>query len=88
MSASGAPRRARLSIDIEPELRRKIKIAATEKDLSVRDYAVGIIHRELATEGRNEALGEGASWAQLSARSFARDWDSEEDRVSDELSQG
>jgi len=31
-------KRARLTIDISPELRRRIKIAAVQRDLSITDY--------------------------------------------------
>ncbi|MBI3961873.1 MAG: hypothetical protein HY335_03895 [Deinococcus sp.] len=32
-------------IDVTPELRRRIKIAAAKRDLSVRDYVVAILER-------------------------------------------
>ena len=76
---------ARLSIDIEPELRRKIEVAAARWDLPVRDHVVGILQRVLAEEERATDAVEGAAWAELSARAFARDWVSEEDRVYDNL---
>lgn len=79
-------RRARLSIDVEPELRRKIKIAAIERDLSVRDYVIAILQRAIHEDERQEGLSDGAAWAQLSASAFARDWASEEDAVYDNLS--
>ena len=86
MAAYGEKSRARLSIDVEPELRRKIKIAAAQRDLSVRDYVVAILQRALAAEERDETGSTGTAWAQLSARSFARDWESEEDQAYDHLS--
>ncbi|HYU17360.1 MAG TPA: hypothetical protein VEQ11_01545 [Chloroflexota bacterium] len=82
MATARDPRRARLSIYVEPELRRKIKMAAAEKDLTVRDYVVTVLQRALASEGRAETAANDA-WARLSVGSFARDWDSEEDRVYD-----
>ena len=78
--------RARLSIDIDPELRERIKGAAAERDLSIRDYVLTILRRALDAEWRSEAPEESRRWAQLSAASFARDWESEEDQVYDRLS--
>lgn len=36
-------KRPRLMIDISPELRRRIKVAAAQKDLSIRDYIEDIL---------------------------------------------
>ena len=84
-ASNGGARRARLSLDVEPELRRRIKIVAAQKDISVRDYVVAILRQALEAEDRSEAPVERAAWSRLSARPFARDWDSEEDRAYDEL---
>jgi hypothetical protein len=47
--AQPAPkRRTRLIIDISPELRRRIKIAAAERDLSVREYVEQILESTVA----------------------------------------
>jgi len=78
-------RRARLSIDVAPELRRRLKIAAAARDLTVRDYVEAILRRALETDERGDTASETAAWSQLSARSFARDWNSEEDQVYDRL---
>lgn len=46
-------------VDVTPELRRRIKIAAPERDVSVRDYVVGIPERAAPTgteEGRVQGL--------------------------------
>jgi hypothetical protein len=43
-------RRARLSIDVAPELRRRIKIAAAARDLSVRDYVEMVLRHALESE--------------------------------------
>ncbi len=85
MAATGRPRRARLSIEVEPELRRRIKIVAAQKDLSIRDYIEGVLRRALEAEESEEAESEGKAWSRPSARSFARDWDSEEDQAYDRL---
>jgi hypothetical protein len=49
--AQPAPkRRTRLIIDISPELRRRIKIAAAERDLSVREYVEQILESTVAPQ--------------------------------------
>jgi hypothetical protein len=83
MTTGRGARRARLSIDVEPELRRKIKVISAQKDLSVRDYIVSILRRALEEEAAAPAPAEASGWAQLSTRSFARDWESEEDSAYD-----
>jgi hypothetical protein len=86
MVTQGNKHRARLSIDVDSELRRQIKIAAAARDLSIRDYVVGIIRAAIAAEQASAEATERAEWSHLSIRSFARDWESEADRVYDELS--
>lgn len=81
MATNSENRWTRLSIDIEPELQRKIQIAASRKDLSVRDYVITVLQHALVVEEDGEAPSDEAEWARLSARSFARDWDSDEDQV-------
>ncbi len=85
MISSAERRRTRLSIEIEPELRREIESAAAENALSLHDYIVAVLRRALGEE-QNNFLATNQAWAQLSARSFARDWDSDEDHVYDHLS--
>ncbi|HEY6239354.1 MAG TPA: hypothetical protein VIW78_00795, partial [Burkholderiales bacterium] len=43
-------KRPRLMIDISPELRRRIKIAAVQKDLSIREYVEDILDQAVPTE--------------------------------------
>ncbi len=50
-------RRARLSIEVEPELRRRIKIAAAARDLSVREYVEAILRQALASDASTEDKG-------------------------------
>lgn len=86
MATGTAHRRARLSIEIEPELRQKIKDAAEGKNLSVRDYVLTILQRALDEHERTTTDEHDVAWTRLSAGAFARDWDSDEDRVYDRLS--
>ena len=43
-------KRPRLMIDISPELRRRIKIAAAQKDLSIREYVEEILEQVVPPE--------------------------------------
>ncbi len=43
-------KRPRLMIDISPELRRRIKMAAAEKDVSIREYVEDILEESVPPE--------------------------------------
>lgn len=85
MAANPERHRTRLSLDIEPELQRKIKSAAAEQNLPIHDYVVTILQRALAAANQDHTASAGIAWTQLSIPSFARDWDwdSDEDQVYD-----
>src|SRR5690349_8780687 len=83
MATERRSRRDRLSIEVEPELRRSIEEAAAERGQSIREYVVDALRRALAADDLDDRA-ETAQWAQLAARSFARDWDSAEDEVYDQ----
>jgi hypothetical protein len=48
--------RVRLSVDVDPELRRRVRIAAASKDQSVKDWLEDLLRREL------ERAEEDISW--------------------------
>ncbi len=75
----------RLSIEVGSELHKKVKIAATERGMTMRDYVVGILEAVTAEESRSRGRGGELDLDRLSLVAFARDWDSEEDSVYDEL---
>jgi len=72
----------RLLIDVEPELRQRLEHAASVNNVSTQDYVVQILKRVTFQDDPEDNVG---TWGQLSARSFARDWGSEEDAVYDSL---
>jgi len=43
-------KRVRLSVDVDPELRRRVKVAAASKDQSVKAWLEDVIGRELERE--------------------------------------
>lgn len=78
-------RRARLSVEVEPELRRRIKVVAAQKDVTVRELVENLLRRALEAEENAEAGSERSAWSKLSTRSFARDWESDGDGAYDRL---
>src|SRR5229473_151743 len=51
-------KRPRLMIDISPELRRRIKVAAAQKDLSVNEYVGRILEEAVPSEKASAAEGQ------------------------------
>src|SRR5260370_5781691 len=45
-----AMKRSRITIDVSPELRRRIKIAASQNDLSISEYIGRILERSVPNE--------------------------------------
>ncbi len=48
--------KVKLSIEVEPELRRRVKLAATSKDETVRQWIVAAIQRELEREAEDDLI--------------------------------
>ncbi len=84
MDADSHERTTQLTVSVEPELRKQIERVAAERDQSVAEFVVAALQRAVSVKN-GDVLAKGSSWAQLSARAFARDWDSDEDRVYDDL---
>ena len=74
---------SRLTIELEPELGRRIEAAAAERRVSVSDYVVAALRGALDGDRAARASDEAAAWSRLSADSFARDWESEADAAYD-----
>ena len=51
--------RVRLSVDVEPELRRRVRMAAASKDQSVKEWLEGVLERELKRSDEDIAWMEG-----------------------------
>ncbi len=76
-------KRPRISIDVEPELRRRIRLGAAKHDLSVRQYLLEAIEARL-----REDLGEHEEAALLTAATdpvLAELWDNPQDAAYDRL---
>jgi hypothetical protein len=80
-----ALRRARLSIDVSPEVRRRVRIAASRADVSIRDYVVAALQKRLTDDLGDE---EGDHLGLLSGRTdpvLAALWDNDTDAAYDDL---
>jgi hypothetical protein len=59
-------RRVRLSLEVEPELHRRVKIAAATRDMTVKDYVSGILSEVVENEEIRKKKGEGEGRAEVS----------------------
>ena len=78
--------RARLSIDVTPALRRRIRIVASARELSITDYVVDAIKERLKND--LEELGGEKGLLAMTARSdpvLAELWDNDKDAEYDRL---
>ncbi|HEY4682375.1 MAG TPA: hypothetical protein VIH17_03900 [Candidatus Acidoferrales bacterium] len=78
--------RARLSIDVTPALRRRIRIVASARELSITDYVVDAVKERLKND--LEELGGEKGLLAMTARSdpvLAELWDNDKDAEYDRL---
>lgn len=77
-------KRPRISIDVQPEIRRRLRLAAAKRDLTLRQYVLEAIEDRL-----REDLGDGAEWMlALTAKAdpvLAELWDNRRDAAYDRL---
>jgi hypothetical protein len=50
MKRHGGSQRSRISVDVPPALRRRIRVAAAERDLSMREYVASILEAAVPSE--------------------------------------
>jgi hypothetical protein len=83
-SLESSAKRPRISIDVQPELRRRLRLAAAKRDLTVRQYVLAAIEEQL-----HEDLGdEGDGVLALTAKAdpvLAELWDNSRDGEYDRL---
>ena len=83
--SSAEHRRARLSIDVSPESRRRLRVAAARRDQSIRDYVWEAVEARLQHDLPDELTGAGL--LALDARTdpvLAELWDNPGDAAYDE----
>ena len=77
-------KRPRISIDVRPEVRRRLRLAAAKRDVTVRQYVLAAIDERLREDLGDEAEGLLA----LSAKAdpvMAEVWDNPKDAAYDRL---
>jgi uncharacterized protein (DUF1778 family) len=52
-----SPKRPRISVDVAPELRRRLRVAAAKRDLTVRQYVLQAIRDRLQEDLGDESAG-------------------------------
>ena len=67
-------------IELDPVLRRKVEVAARVRDTSVQAWIEEAVRRELEREASR-----GEPFTRVSVPAFARDWDSDDDAVYDQI---
>jgi len=83
-SMESATKRPRISIDVQPEIRRRLRVAAAKRDLTVRRYVLEAIEERL----REDLGDEGDGVLSLTAKSdpvLAGLWDNRRDAEYDRL---
>lgn len=76
-------KRPRISVDVQPEVRRRLRLAAAKRDLTVRRYVLEAIEERL-----REDLGEDEGMLGLTAAAdpvLAELWDNRKDAEYDRL---
>lgn len=77
-------RRPRISLDVRPEVRRRLRLAAAKRDLTIRQYVLDAIEERLRDDLGDDAEG----MLTLTARTdpvLAELWDNRRDAAYDRL---
>jgi predicted transcriptional regulator len=79
-------KRSRLTIDIPADLKRRLRLIAAHRDISIRQYVLDTIEEQLAKDWVGVADQEG--WLALTAGSdpvLAEIWDNDKDAAYDNV---
>lgn len=77
-------KRPRVSVDVRPEVRRRLRLAAAKRDLTVRQYVLEAIEERLREDLGNDGEGELALTAKADPV-LAELWDNPRDAKYDRL---
>lgn len=80
-----ATRRARLSIDVSPATRRRVRLAAARRDQSIRDYVVDALAERLREDLGDDNRDEAAALTEQADPVLGRLWRNAADSVYDDL---
>jgi uncharacterized protein (DUF1778 family) len=78
-------RRARLSIDVSTETRRRVRLAAAKRDQSIRDYVVEALTERLREDLGDEDLHGTTALTEHADPVLGRLWRNTADTVYDDL---
>ena len=79
-----SPKRPRISIDVVPEVRRRLRLAAAKRDLSVRQYILDAIAERLHEDLGDDSEGMSTLTAETDPV-LAELWDNRKDAEYDRL---
>lgn len=79
-----AARRPRISVDVLPEVRRRLRLAAAKRDVSVRQYVLEAIEERLR-EDLGDHNEETSALTATTDPVLAELWDNEKDSAYDRL---
>jgi uncharacterized protein (DUF1778 family) len=77
-------KRPRISVDVVPDVRRRLRLAAARRDMSIREYVLDAIEERL----RDDLGDEGQELLALTAKTdpvLAELWDNRKDAAYDRL---
>ena len=78
-------KRPRISIDVQPELRKRVRLAAALRELTVQDYVRSAIEAQLQEDLEDAALHALAVLTAETDPVFAELWDNPADAVYDRI---
>jgi hypothetical protein len=79
-------KRSRLTIDLPVEMKRRLRLVAAQRDISVRQYLLEVIEQQVAEDWVELAEQEGLLALTAQADSVLADlWDNEKDAAYDRL---
>jgi uncharacterized protein (DUF1778 family) len=84
MPRESVAKRPRISLDVDPVVRRRIRLAAAKRDMSIRQYVMDALRERL----REDLGDDGEELTALTARSdpvLASLWDNDKDAAYDRL---
>ena len=79
-----AAKRPRISIDVQPQIRRRLRLAAAKHDLTIRRYVLQAIHERLREDLGDDDGGAGGLTASTDPV-LAELWDNRKDAEYDRL---
>lgn len=85
-STASTARRPRISIDVTPDMRRRLRLAAAKRDVTVRQYVVDALEVQIREDVGDDAEGDvGLGLTATSDPVLAELWDNPKDAAYDDL---